>query len=309
MQGQVRQDNNAEPRKNIITRAKRDADALKSPINVAPGTPATSEVSVRAEVHGVFTDAEGFTVDRTTRKKMIKAKRRDPKYASTPKDNNEITVLSTGKVSPAKKKQKRASGTMNIKQMFHSIFKAGADKSEEPQLNDDLSGEKETTGENNQPKQKKEKAPKTIKKDQETKVCGEEETMPKQGVSSQLLNAEVVSSISESNQEVVSDLEEASDIEELEACELEESVILKATDEDGDNVEEVKSKNEEDGDAGIDSWSVKQPKGFISREYEGTLSNMDKQTFRSDVHVIGGSNLTGLRLKGDEEFLDPPPTL
>ena len=43
-------------------------------------------------------------------------------------------------------------------------------------------------------------------------------------------------------------------------------------------------------------------KGFISREYETTLKFMEKKTFQSKVHVIAGSNFTGLKLSGDTEL-------
>ena len=115
-----------QPVTTFITGKKRDADALKSPaqgFQGAPGTPAPSEISTQAIVHAEFVDEEGFSVDRATRKKMIKAKRRDPKYASTPKDGDEIKLISSEKVSPKNKKQKLASGTMNIKNMFSNMLK------------------------------------------------------------------------------------------------------------------------------------------------------------------------------------------
>ena len=40
----------------------------------------------------------------------------------------------------------------------------------------------------------------------------------------------------------------------------------------------------------------------MSREYEGTLKLMQATDFRSDVHVIAGSNFTGLKLNGDADL-------
>ena len=86
-------------------------------------------MSTQALVHE-FVDAEGFQVDSATKKKMLRARRRDPNLASTPKEG-EIEVISTEKISPEHKKVKRSASSMNIKQIFTNMLKGGGRKSEE----------------------------------------------------------------------------------------------------------------------------------------------------------------------------------
>ena len=303
----------------ITTGAKRAADALRSPSNEVPGTPAASEVSVNAEVHFDFTDENGFTLDKTSKKKMIRAKRRDPKHTSTPKeakDMDAITVESTGcaessttasKISPANKKQKRSSGTMSIKKMFNNMLNIkGAEKPEEEEKEYE-SCEKETISQNPQHMKKTEKSPKPAKKGNKVKVTQEEKkklekeeetpTHP-EDISKNVINKEVLPEAADSVSELTKEEKK------LESSELDASVIL--TDTDGEEEKDGKQQEEieetDNGEEEVDSWNEERPKSFISREYETTLKLLEPTDFSTDVHVIAGSNFTGLKLCGDADL-------
>ena len=243
----------------VITGKKRDIEELRSPNADQQGkhnTPVT-KVSTQALVHDLI-DEEGFQVDSATKKKMLRARRRDPNLASTPKES-EIEVISTEKISPDHKKVKRSSSSMNIKQIFTNMLKGGAKKSEES-YEDAPEKKKEAPPTRNKKMEKGAKKGKNIEK-----KVSENETV-------------TVNSVSDSAKK-----EEKDDQTEEDSVSTISIVSMEAIDEKEEGTDQVDSDTS-------------------SGEYDTSLKLMEKKTFQSKVHVIAGSNFTGLKLSGDAEL-------
>ena len=274
----------------VVSGMKRQIGELKSPDAGQQGNPNTpgTKVSIQATVHDLV-DADGFQVDSTTKKKMLRARRRDPNLASTPKDSaSEIHVISSEKISPHNKKVKRSSGSMNIRNMFSNMFKGGARKSEES-YEDAPEKEKEAPLTRSK---KKEIVPKKVKNG-ESKVS-EIETV----------NIDSVPESAENDEnDAHTEEDSVSTISVVSTEDIDENTDGNQADPKGKTPggPEERDGNNSSGED-IDSWSVKPPPGFISREYDTTLKLIEKKTFQSKVHVIAGSNFTGLKLCGDAEL-------